>query len=252
MKNIFSALVLLAVSTYVLAQNRTTPDTIATDKGELIIQPIIHGALVLFWNDMTIYIDPYGGTERYKGLDDPTLILITDIHGDHLNQKTLDKLDTRRAHYIVPQAVKEKLPDEMKRRAVIIENGQTIVFEEIEILAIPMYNLPETADSRHPKGRGNGYVLTLGDKRIYISGDTEDIPEMRNLENIDVAFVCMNVPYTMDVNQAASAVMEFQPSIVYPYHFRGKEGLSDIASFKEKVESAGTSIEVRLRDWYPQ
>jgi L-ascorbate metabolism protein UlaG (beta-lactamase superfamily) len=252
MKNILTILIILSVSTCVFSQNRAIPDTISTEKGELIIQPITHGTLVLSWGDQTIYVDPYGGAERFQGLKDPTLILITDIHGDHLNQKTLNALDTRRAQFVVPQAVKEKLPEEMKRRSVAIENGQTIVFEEIEILAVPMYNLPETEDSRHPKGRGNGYVLSIGGKRIYVSGDTEDIPEMRNLQNIDVAFVCMNQPYTMSVDQAASAVIEFQPSVVYPFHYRGKGGLSDIASFKKKVEAASTSTEVRLRDWYPQ
>ena len=108
-----------------------------------------------------------------------------------------------------------------------------------------MYNLAPARASFHAKGRGNGYVLTFGGKRIYLSGDTEDIPEMRSLKNIDVAFVCMNLPYTMTVDQAASAVREFRPKLVYPYHYRG----SDLAKFKELVgESSG--VEVRLRDWY--
>ena len=113
-----------------------------------------------------------------------------------------------------------------------------------------MYNLPESDDSRHPKGRGNGYVLTIGGNRIYVSGDTEDIQEMRALEGIDVAFVCMNLPYTMDVDAAASAVVEFEPQIVYPYHFRGKGGYSDVDKFKELVISQNNSIDVRLRKWY--
>ncbi|WP_425390842.1 MBL fold metallo-hydrolase [Ekhidna sp.] len=251
MKNILPILFALLPSSLSFSQNRATPDTIATNKGELIIQPIIHGTLVLSWNGHTIYVDPYGGAERFDGLKDPSLILITDIHGDHLNQKTLDALDIGRAQFIVPKAVREKLPEEMKKRAAVIDNGQTIVFEEVEILGIPMYNLPETEDSRHPKGRGNGYVLTLGDKRLYISGDTEDIPEMRNLKNIDVAFVCMNLPYTMDIEQAASAVKAFKPAIVYPFHYRGKGGLSDVESFKQRVESVDVSTEVRLRNWYP-
>ncbi len=225
-------------------------DTIKTSNGDVIIQPITHGTLALKWNDQTIYIDPYGGAERFKGIGNPTLILITDIHGDHLNPKTLNAINTERAMFIVPQAVKDKLPEVMGRRAMAIANGQTVVFEEIEILAMPMYNLPETPDSRHPKGRGNGYLLTIGEKRIYISGDTEDIPEMRNLENIDIAFVCMNLPYTMDVNQAANAVIAFKPAVVYPYHYRGKGGLSDVESFKNQVEAAENKIEVRLRDWY--
>ena len=114
-----------------------------------------------------------------------------------------------------------------------------------------MYNLPETEDSRHPKSRGNGYVLNLGGKRLYISGDTEDIPEMRTLQDIDIAFVCMNLPYTMTVEQAASAVLEFKPNIVYPFHYRGKGGLADVEKFQQLV-SEDQEIEVRLRDWYSE
>lgn len=115
-----------------------------------------------------------------------------------------------------------------------------------------MYNLPESPDSRHTKGRGNGYILQLGGKKVYISGDTEDIPEMRALEGIDVAFVCMNLPYTMDINQAASAVLEFKPKIVYPFHFRGQGGLSDVEGFKKLVNDGDASIDVRLREWYAE
>jgi L-ascorbate metabolism protein UlaG (beta-lactamase superfamily) len=113
-----------------------------------------------------------------------------------------------------------------------------------------MYNLPEDASSTHTKGRGNGYVLSFNSHFVYISGDTEDIPEMRELKNIDVAFVCMNLPYTMDISQAASAVIQFRPRIVYPYHYRGKEGLSDTKAFAELVNKGDAEIEVRLRDWY--
>lgn len=109
-----------------------------------------------------------------------------------------------------------------------------------------MYNLPDDSDSRHPKAWGNGYVLTFGGKNVYISGDTEDIPEMRSLENIHVAFVCMNLPYTMDINQASDAVLDFEPEIVYPYHHRGQ----DIRKFKELVVQENDQIEVRIRDWY--
>ena len=250
MKKILAIFTFFVSAFFLLAQDRVDPDVIQTNNGELAIQPIIHGTLVLSWKDQTIYVDPYGGSQRFEELKEPTLILITDIHGDHLNQKTLDAINTKRARFIAPNAVKEKLPEEMRERTTAIENGQSVVFEDMEILAIPMYNLPQTEDSRHPKGRGNGYVLTIGEKRIYISGDTEDITEMRNLENIDLAFVCMNLPYTMDVDQAASAVNEFQPKIVYPYHYRGKEGLNDVASFKAQVNAKSADIEVRLRNWY--
>ena len=113
-----------------------------------------------------------------------------------------------------------------------------------------MYNLPEAVDAKHTKGRGNGYILTMGGKNIYISGDTEDIPEMRDLKNIDVAFICMNLPYTMDIHQAASAVLDFKPKVVYPYHYRGKPGLSDIKAFKDLVNKEDPRIIVKLRDWY--
>ena len=241
---------LILISIITLSGRAICQDIVATNDGDLTIQPIVHGTLVLSWKDQTIYVDPYGGADRFDGIADPTIILITDIHGDHLNQKTLDALDTERAKFFVPQAVMDQLPKSMQSKAVVISNGQTIVFEGMEILAMPMYNLPESPDSRHTKGRGNGYVLTIGGKRIYLSGDTSDIPEMRNLSNIDVAFVCMNLPYTMDVDAAASAVIDFKPTIVYPYHYRGQGGLSDVDSFKKLVEDANISTEVRLRNWY--
>ncbi len=110
-----------------------------------------------------------------------------------------------------------------------------------------MYNLPETEDSRHPKGWGNGYVFNMGGRRVYISGDTEDIQEMRNLEDIDVAFVCMNLPYTMGIDQAASAVAEFKPRVVYPYHYRNGDGtLSDVEQFKKMVNDKTDETEIRL------
>jgi L-ascorbate metabolism protein UlaG (beta-lactamase superfamily) len=114
-----------------------------------------------------------------------------------------------------------------------------------------MYNLPDDETSRHRRGWGNGYVITIGEKRFYISGDTEDIPEMRMLSDIDYAFVCMNQPYTMTVEQAADAVLEFKPKVVYPFHYRGQNGFSDVNKFKELV-SANPEIEVRLLEWYPK
>ena len=133
----------------------------------------------------------------------------------------------------------------------MVNNGGSHEEMGIQIQAIPMYNLPESPDEKHVKGRGNGYVLTMGDKRIYISGDTEDIPEMRALKDIDIAFVCMNLPYTMDINQAASAVLEFEPSVIYPYHYRGRPDISDTEAFKALVDAGSKDIEVRLRNWYP-
>jgi len=133
----------------------------------------------------------------------------------------------------------------------VLKNGDQTTQSGISIKAIPMYNLPESPTAMHTKGRGNGYVLGIGGKLIYISGDTQGIPEMRSLKNIDVAFVCMNLPYTMDIKEAANAVLDFKPKIVYPYHYRGSNGLSDVDAFKKLVEAGNKNIEVRLRNWYP-
>ena len=229
---------------------RVPADTIKSNDGDIIIQPILHGTLVLQWNNTTIYVDPYGGVDLFKGIAAPDLILITDIHGDHTHLETLRDLDTQKAKFIVPPAVAEMLKTDYSNQLEIVENGGMSIQGDIFINAIPMYNLPENENSKHPKGRGNGYFLNLGGKAIYISGDTEDIKEMRDLKDIDIAFVCMNLPYTMDINQAADAILEFKPKIVYPYHYRGKPDLSDTKEFKELVNTIDSNIEVRLRDWY--
>jgi L-ascorbate metabolism protein UlaG (beta-lactamase superfamily) len=229
---------------------RVPADQMATAKGPLTVQPITHGSVVLTWNGKTIYVDPYGGAEAYAGLAAPDVVLITDIHGDHLDPKTLTGLSVGKALMVVPKAVAEKLPAEYKAQVRILSNGQKLDTLGMKVSAIPMYNLPEAPDAPHTKGRGNGYVLNLGGKNVYLSGDTEDIPEMRALKNIDVAFVCMNLPYTMDVNQAAQGVLAFKPAVVYPYHYRGQNGLSDVASFKKQVNAGNKKIDVRLRNWY--
>jgi L-ascorbate metabolism protein UlaG (beta-lactamase superfamily) len=227
-------------------------DLIPTSKGDIKITPILHGTLVLEYEGKTIYVDPYGGASLFSGQKSPDIVLITDIHGDHHNQETLDGLDLKNAIIVAPKAVAEKLPSGSSKSIQVMNNGDTETISGITISAIPMYNLPETDDSRHPKGRGNGYIVQLGNKKVYLSGDTEDIPEMRSLKGIDVAFVCMNLPYTMDINQAADAVSEFKPAIVYPYHYRGTEGLADVEEFKSIVNSKAPEVEVRLGNWYPQ
>ena len=246
-----SALPALAQPTTPAAAPRAAADQIATKKGPLTVQPITHGSVVLTWSGKTIYVDPYGGAPAYAGLAAPDVILITDIHGDHLDPKTLAGLSVGKALLVVPPAVAEQLPAQYQAQVRILRNGQRLDTLGMRVAAIPMYNLPEAADARHPKGRGNGYVLTLGGKNVYLSGDTEDIAEMRALKGIDVAFVCMNLPYTMDVKQAAQAVLAFKPGMVYPYHYRGQDGLGDVAGFKKAVNAANPRIDVRLRNWYP-
>ena len=232
------------------AVDTASAEMIPGSDNEIQIHPVNHATFVIDWNGLTIYNDPNGGAEAFEDYNAPDIILISDIHGDHLNQETLDSLDTQNTAFIMPQAVAERLPEQYKRNARILKNGDEVEVEGVKIKAVPMYNLPETEDSRHPKGRGNGYVLTMGDKKVYISGDTEDIEEMRSLEDIDIAFVTMNLPYTMSVEQAADGVIAFEPKVVYPYHYRGQGGLSDVSKFKELVDAAGKDIEVRLVNWY--
>jgi len=250
MKSTFSFLLMLLAG-FALAQH-PAPDVIETSTGSLTIQPLNHATLVFTFNEKTIYIDPQGGAKMFEGMAAPDLILITDIHGDHFNLETLKAVDLSHAKLVVPQAVADKLPEDLKSKAVVVNNGQSITQLDIGILGIPMYNLPEATDAKHPKGRGNGYVLTFGDKKIYISGDTAGIPEMKSLKEIDVAFVCMNLPYTMDINEAADAVLAFRPNIVYPYHYRGQAGLADTESFKKRINAKNPKTEVRLRNWYAQ
>ncbi|HAA10721.1 MAG TPA: MBL fold metallo-hydrolase [Cytophagales bacterium] len=242
----------LLAAQVLVAQNRTEPDTFETECADMMVQPIVHGSLVLQHDSEVIYVDPYGGVEAYIGLPTPTLLLITDIHGDHLHAPTLEALVTRGATLVVPQAVADQLPEKFADYdIVVLDNGKKRKVNTVNIEAIPMYNLPESPDSRHTKGRGNGYLLTICNKRVYISGDTEDIPEMRALEDIDIAFVCMNLPYTMSVDQAADAVIEFSPAVVYPFHYRGQGGLSDVEKFKALVDASEATVDVRLKDWYP-
>ncbi len=234
----------LAFST--LAQ-RISPDVEKIKNKTLTIQPIMHATMVLSYNNKTIYVDPTGGADAFKGLDSPDIILITDIHGDHLDTATIKAVNRANAKFLVPQAVADKLPASINKEQIeILRNGEKEKEFGISFTAIPMYNTPEKPDAFHTKGRGNGYVLSIKNKKVYISGDTEDIPEMRSLKDIDIAFVCMNLPYTMDVSQAAQGVLAFSPKVIYPYHYRGQ----DVNTFKSLVNAGNMGIEVRLRNWY--
>jgi L-ascorbate metabolism protein UlaG (beta-lactamase superfamily) len=238
---------LLSLKMLSVQAQRISADHENLKDGELTIQPIMHATMVLSYKNKNIYIDPTGGADAFKGLGAPDVIIITDIHGDHMDPKTIEAINTTQAVIVVPQAVADKLPATDKQNLVVLPNGGKTMQMGISITAIPMYNLPESPTAFHTKGRGNGYVLAIGGKNIYISGDTADIPEMRALQNIDIAFVCMNLPYTMDVNAAAQGVLAFKPKVVYPYHYRGQ----DVNVFKSLVNAGDKNIDVRLRDWYP-
>ncbi|MCJ7465412.1 MAG: MBL fold metallo-hydrolase [Maribacter sp.] len=228
------------------------PMAIEETNNEVKIIAIEHATALLEWNGLTIYVDPVGGAKAFEGQKDPDLILITDIHGDHLSLETLQELNAKNAKIMAPKEVADKLPAEFISQVDVMNNGDTKKEDGITIEAIPMYNLREEAKNFHTKGRGNGYLLTMGGERIYFSGDTEDIPEMRDLKNIDKAFVCMNLPYTMTVEKAAEAVLAFKPKQVYPYHYRGNPDVSDVSKFKKLVNAGNPDIEVVQLDWYPK
>jgi len=221
----------------------------ASDKvGDVEIVPVSHATFVLKAGGKTVFVDPVGGADAFKDHGKPDLILITDIHGDHCDPKTVAAVRKAETTIVAPQAVADKFDD--RKGLSVLANGASTKVGDIAIEAIPMYNLTPERKNNHPKGRGNGYVVTVAGKRLYVSGDTEDIPEMRALKDIDAAFVCMNLPYTMEVEKAADAVLAFKPKIVFPYHYRGKDGMSDVGKFKSIVAKDG-AIEVRLLRWYP-
>ncbi len=245
---------LLLTSLFVLHCKDKNAEALSDKKSDTTdpvkIIPIAHGTLVLETSSEVIYIDPTGGPKAFRGQKRPTYVLITDIHGDHLNMETLEGLDLNNVTVIAPKAVTDKLPSTISNTIVTLNNGDSYDTESLIVEAIPMYNLREEALKFHEKGRGNGYVITLEGQRIYISGDTEDIKEMRMLKAIDKALVCMNLPYTMTVESAADAVLEFTPKEVIPYHYKGTNGLSDIKKFKYIVNTENSKIKVTLLDWY--
>ena len=229
---------------------KAAPDKVSTAKGDLLIAPIQHATLVLQWDGKTIYVDPVEGAGRFAGFPPPDMILITHIHGDHMDAKTVKAVAGAKTVLVAPRAVAEALKkaDESlgKLETKVLAAGEKTTVAGVGIEAILAYNLATEKKKFHEKGRDNGYVLDLAGTRVYLSGDTEDTPEMRALEKIDVAFVAMNRPFSMTEEQAAGAVLAFQPKIVYPYHCRG----SDLKKFATLVQAKSENIEVRLRDWY--
>jgi L-ascorbate metabolism protein UlaG (beta-lactamase superfamily) len=226
----------------VYAQTARQTQTFQTNAGQVRITPIYHASLLIEAGGKNTYVDP-AKPANFSGLPPADLILITDIHGDHMDPGSIAQISKAGTEIFAPPAVVTTVTS-----AHPISNGETKTWNDWTIEAIPMYNIkrgPAPGQLYHPKGRGNGYVLTYGGKRFYFSGDTENIPEMRALKNIYVAFVCMNLPYTMPPDEAADAVKAFHPHIVIPYHYHG----SDLSVFKNDLE--GTGIEVRLLDWYP-
>jgi L-ascorbate metabolism protein UlaG (beta-lactamase superfamily) len=225
-----------------LAPLSRAADVEKTKAGDLTITPIHHASLMFRFEDKVIHIDPWSQGD-YSSQPRADYIFITDIHGDHMDPAMIDKLKKDSTVVVGPAAVAEKV-----HGVTVMRNGESKKFESFEVEAVPMYNIkrgPQPGALYHTKGRGNGYVFNFGGKRVYVSGDTEAIPEMRDLKNIDIAFICMNLPYTMTPEEAAEAVKAFRPRIVYPYHYQKSDPNAFAAALKGQ---RGT--EVRLRDWY--
>ena len=222
-------------------------DTFETPSGNVVIHPVSHASFVMETPVGTIYVDPVGGAEAYADLPQPDLVLITHEHGDHFDAETLTALMSTGPALIVNPAVGGMLPDGMTATNTLA-NGDSADWRGVGIDAIPAYNTTEDRLNFHPEGRDNGYVVNLPGFRVYISGDTEDIPEIRALEGIDLAFVCMNLPFTMSAEAAASAVNEFMPTTVYPYHYRGRDnGTQDPQEFADMLNDA---ITAKMGGWY--
>ena len=212
-----------------------------TAAGPVEITPIYHASAMIKAGGATIYIDP-ARPGNISGLRPANLILITDIHRDHMDTAYIAALSDQNTEIIAPAAVQETVTE-----AKVLSNGEGMQWHNWKIAAVPMYNirhLMPNGQPYHPRGRGNGYVLSYGGKNFYFAGDTEGTPEMRALRDIDVAFVPMNLPYTMSPEEAAAAVRAFEPKIAIPYHYRGQ----DLQRFADALRGSG--IEVRLLDWY--
>ena len=235
------ALCLFVFAAALGAQTRPAPEVFKTNAGEMKITPIRHASMMIEAGGKVIQVDPWS-QGNYEGLPKADYILITDIHGDHMDPKAIAAVSKEGTQIIAPAAVQKTVSS-----ALTIANGEMRMAGPFKIEAVAMYNVkrgPSEGQVYHEKGRGNGYVVSFGNVRVYIAGDTEGTPEMRMLRNIQVAFIPMNLPYTMTPEEAAEAVKAFKPQAIYPYHYRG----SDTKMFADALK--GTGIDVRLRDWY--
>lgn len=235
---VFSLLAMLAYPA-LAAEGGFETDTLKTSAGELKITFIGHGTLMFAFGGKIIHVDPWSQQADYAKLPKADLILITHEHRDHLDPQAVKTLRKDNTTVIVNQASAAQVPG-----SVVMKNGETKTIEGIKIEAVPAYNIVHTrgpGQPYHPKGGGNGYVLTFGDKRVYVAGDTENIPEMKALKEIEVAFLPMNLPYTMTPEMVADAAKMFKPKILYPYHY----GETKTSALVELLKGSG--IDVRIR-----
>lgn len=215
-------------------------DTLQTPAGDLIIRFLGHSSLILFWAGKNIHVDPVSEEADYTRLPKADVILITHGHGDHMDLKAVNLIKTGATKIVGNDEVGRQISE-----ALVMKNGDTQMVEGLQIEAVPAYNLKHMrapGKPFHPKGVGNGYVVTMGGLRLYIAGDTENIPEMRRLQNIDIAFLPMNLPYTMTPEMAADAARMFRPKVLYPYHQGETDTSKLLALMKDEKD-----IDVRIR-----
>ena len=222
-------------------------DSIPTSSGDLRITFIGHGTLMFGFGGKVVHVDPWSQLANYGKLPKADLILVTHEHRDHLDLKAIAAIRKEGTVIIATEAVANQVKD-----ALVMKNGDVMASQGFTIEAVAAYNLVHMrnpGEPFHPKGIGNGYIITFGDRRVYIAGDTENTPEMKALKNIDVAFICMNLPYTMTPAEAADGVKAFKPKVVIPYHYRANPA-TDVTAFKTALDGSG--VEVRLLEWYPK
>jgi L-ascorbate metabolism protein UlaG (beta-lactamase superfamily) len=222
------------------AEPKFEQDVIQTGAGDLRITFIGHGTLMFTFGGKVIHVDPVGQYADYAKLPKADLILITHEHWDHLDPKAVESLRRPDTLIVLPQAAASQVPG-----GLVMHNGEVKTVAGLSVEAVPAYNLVhkrESGEPFHPKVRGNGYVITFGEKRVYVAGDTENTPEMKALKNIDIAFLPMNLPYTMSPEMAAEAARAFKPKILYPYHYGQTDPAKLVALLKDSPE-----IEVRIR-----
>lgn len=223
-----------------LAQNSRVSDVFSTSHGELVVEFVGHGSLFFRFADKVIHVDPVGQYGDYTKMPKADLVLVTHEHRDHLDLKTIESLRKQQTQILANKASAQQILG-----AVGLENGETKEVLGIRVEAVPAYNLLHMRSPGvpfHPKGQGNGYVITFGDKRVYVAGDTENTPEMKALKEIHMAFLPMNLPYTMTPEMVADAARSFKPRILYPYHYGETDPQQLVELLKDTPE-----VEVRIR-----
>ena len=222
------------------AQGNFQTDILKTSQGDLEITFIGHGSLMFTFNGKVIHVDPFSKLAEYSKFPKADMLLITHEHRDHLDLKAMEAVRTDKTVLLLTKTCAAKL-----KGGIIMENGDTETVGGLKIEAVPANNLVHMRSEGipfHPKGIGNGYVITFGDKRVYVAGDTENIPEMKKLERIDCAFLPMNLPYTMNPEMVADAAKAFKPKILYPYHY----GDTDTSNLEQLIKNT-QDVEIRIR-----